>query len=345
MDVVVPRLGALDREARLARWLKQPGDPVAAGEPIAELETALASLEIVAPAAGILRSHAVPEGATVPVGGRLAVIAGDGAEAETPDTVAPPAPPAPKAAAPAGRQRPAIRLPAVPVVEPLVPMRARVAETVRASRQTIPSFSLDRFVSLAAAEAARAALAPAIERDAGVRISLTDFLLQALADTLAHQPRMLAQWTELDGKPARRQPASADIGLVVATDDGMMIPVVRDLAGKSLAAIAGARQAAVRRVRSGRLIVADGEPAPLALSNLARGGADRFDAIIAPGSSSVLAVGRERDVVVARDGVPAVVRGVQFTLTVDHRLIDGMLASTFLGLLAERFEEGPWTAD
>ena len=229
-------------------------------------------------------------------------------------------------------------------VVPLTPMRARIAETVTVSRQTIPAFTLDRFVSTEAIARARATIGGDIERDAGIKLTLTDFFLQALADTLFHNPAMLQRFADAGGRPGSVRDGTVDIGLVVAVEGGMMIPVVPNLGGRSLAEIGIARRDATQRVRSGRLVAGDGAPVPIALSNLSRGGADRFEAIIGPGQSSVLAVGREHDAVVARGGVPVVTTGVHLTLSVDHRLIDGVVGATFLGQLADRIEFGPWQA-
>ena len=223
-------------------------------------------------------------------------------------------------------------------------MRARIAETVTVSRQTIPAFTLDRFVSTEAIARARATIGADIERDAGIKLTLTDFFLQALADTLFHNPVMLQRFADAGGRPGSVRDGTVDIGLVVAVEGGMMIPVLPDLGGRSLAEIGIARRDATQRVRSGRLVAGDGAPVPIALSNLSRGGADRFEAIIGPGQSSVLAVGREHDAVVARGGVPVVTTGVHLTLSVDHRLIDGVVGATFLGQLADRIEFGPWQA-
>ena len=221
-------------------------------------------------------------------------------------------------------------------------MRARIAETVTVSRQTIPAFTLDRFVSTEAVTRAKAELGPAIERDARVKLTLTDFILQALADALGQNPAMLQRFAEAAGRPGAIRHGAVDIGLVVAVEGGMMIPVLPDLGARSLAEIGIARRDAVQRVRSGRLSAGDGAPVPIALSNLSRGGADRFEAIIGPGQSSVLAVGREHEAVVARGGSPVVTTGVHLTLSVDHRLIDGVVGATFLGQLADRIEFGPW---
>jgi len=223
-------------------------------------------------------------------------------------------------------------------------MRARIAETVSTSRRTIPSFTLDRWVETTALREARKNLSAQIERETGVKVTVTDLLLQALADTLHGQPGMLERLIEAGGQMRREGGGSIDVGLVVALDDGMMIPVLRDLGDKSLGEIARARRDAVARVRAGRLIAADAAPAAISLSNLGTGGADRFEAIINPGQSSILAVGREHERVIARGGWPTVAPGFHLTLSVDHRLIDGVRGAAFIGALADRIEFGPWTA-
>jgi len=226
---------------------------------------------------------------------------------------------------------------------PLTPMRARIAESVALSRRTIPAFALDRWVETTGLDAARALLDPEIERETRVKPTVTDFLLQAMADAIGGVPGITDRLVDGPGGPARLPAASVDIGLVVAVPDGLMIPVLRDLAGRSLAEIAQARQDAVQRVRAGRLSAADSEPPAITLSNLGQGGADRFEAIISPGQSSILAVGRAHERVIARGGAIAIARGVHLTYSVDHRLIDGVRGASFLGLLAERIERGPWT--
>lgn len=412
MDFLVPKLSATMESAKVLRWLKQPGDKIKAGDPLVELETDKAAMEVESPVDGVLGAIAAGEGTDVAIGAKLADIAEAGGApapavkpapakappppppaAIVPSPAPPPKPPAAATALPprilasplarrlareqgvdlaalargkSGRIRkadvlaaagraaatpPARAIPApVSVLRteagatPLTPMRARIAETVTVSRQTIPAFSLDRFVSTEAIARARAEFGQAIERDAGVKLTLTDFLLQALADTLGHNPAMLQRFADAAGRPASVRQTGVDIGLVVAVEGGMMIPVLADLGGRSLAEIGLARRDATQRVRSGRLTAGDGAPVPIALSNLARGGADRFEAIIGPGQSSVLAIGREHDAVVARGGVPVVATGVHLTLSVDHRLIDGLVGATFLGELADRIEYGPWQA-
>lgn len=414
MDLLVPKLSATMESAVVLRWLKREGDKVRMGEPLVELETDKAAIEVEAPADGILESIAAPEGAELPIGaplGRLSV--GDGAvsagaakPAAAPAVPAPVAPIAPPVASPAAvapsrattapshaeapkrilasplarrlaedagldiaaltatppgariRKRDVLaaleRRPASSRGEPsatakpdarsLSPMRLRIAEAVALSRRTIPAFALDRWVESGGLNQARRDFAPAIERATGVRITVTDLLLQAMADTLAGQPAILDRWLEGANSPARLSPGSIDIGLVVAVEGGMMIPVLGDLGAKSLAEIARARRDATQRVRTGRLTAADSQAASISLSNLGKSGIDRFEAIINPGQSSILAIGREHERVIARGGAPAVARGFNLTLSVDHRLIDGLAGAAFLSALADRIEFGPWAA-
>jgi len=245
---------------------------------------------------------------------------------------------------PAPAERPRVAPAAAAAPGALSPMRIKIAEAVALSRRTIPAFALDRWVEITALEQARKELGPKIERDSAVKITVTDLLLQAMSDTLAGQPAILDRWVEENGKAQRLSPGSIDIGLVVAVEGGMMIPVLTHLGGSSLAEIARARRDAVQRVRTGRLIAADSAPASISLSNLGQSGIDRFEAIINPGQASILAVGRSHDRVIARGGAPAVARGFHLTYSVDHRLIDGRRGAEFLGALADRIEFGPWVS-
>jgi pyruvate dehydrogenase E2 component (dihydrolipoamide acetyltransferase) len=391
MDFLVPKLSATMESATVLRWLKQAGQRVRMGEPLVELETDKAAIEVEAPADGTLESILAPEGTQLPIGAALGRLATTGTPpapakpaARAPEPAAPP-PAAAKPAAPMSAPAVAVvRIPASPLARRLArdggirldsvtgsgpggrvrkrdvlvalgsgaanaaaalsPMRLRIAEAVALSRRTIPAFALDRWVEIAALERARRKLGPEIERDSGVKLTHTDLLLQAMADTLAGQPGILDRWIEEGGRPQRLSPGRVDIGLVVAVEGGMMIPVLADLGGRSLAEIARARRDAVQRVRTGRLIAADSAPASLSLSNLGQSGVDRFEAIISPGQSSILAVGRAHERVIARGGLATVVRGFNLTFSVDHRLIDGVRGAEFLGALADRIEFGPWSA-
>jgi pyruvate dehydrogenase E2 component (dihydrolipoamide acetyltransferase) len=164
--------------------------------------------------------------------------------------------------------------------------------------------------------------------------------LLALAKSLSAHPRILDRWYEDNGRVGRMRGSSVDVGLVVALSDGVMIPALRDLAGRSIDEIA------LRgRTRSGAPAQAGSSQADLApvcfsLSNLGGSGADRFEAIIYPGQSGILAVGRQHERVIPRAGGIAVAKGVNLTLSLDHRLIDVVVGAQFMGTLADRVERG-----
>jgi pyruvate dehydrogenase E2 component (dihydrolipoamide acetyltransferase) len=239
------------------------------------------------------------------------------------------------AAAPAGTASPSL-------ARPLSPMRARIAETVSASRKTIPSYTLDRWVETSHLAAERAKIATGRNGD---KITFTDMLLQALADSLSQTPAMLDRWLDGAAQPSVTSSRTTDIGLVVALEHGLLMPTLNDLANKDLTHIARIRREAIERARAGRLTASDHAPASITLSNLGKSGVDRFEAIISPGQSSILAVGREHERALAGGGRLYAARGVNLTLSVDHRLIDGKLGAEFLGRLADRIEHGTWRGD
>jgi pyruvate dehydrogenase E2 component (dihydrolipoamide acetyltransferase) len=228
------------------------------------------------------------------------------------------------------------------LARPLSPMRARIAETVSASRKSIPSYSLDRWVETSRLAAAHAKIGTGKNGD---KITFTDMLLQALADTLSQMPAMLDRWLDGATQPSVISSRAVDIGLVVALEHGLLIPTLCDLANKDLTHIATARRQAINRARAGRLTAIDHAPASITLSNLGKSGVDRFEAIISPGQSSILAVGREHERALASGGRLYAAPGVNLTLSVDHRLIDGRLGADFLGRLADRIERGSWRGD
>jgi pyruvate dehydrogenase E2 component (dihydrolipoamide acetyltransferase) len=218
-------------------------------------------------------------------------------------------------------------------------MRQAIAAQVSLSRGTIPAFAIDRWVDLGLAEDTRAAFnargGPAL------RLTLTDMLLQALADVLPAHPTLLSRWQA--GDPPQIVTASdVAIGLAVALDEGLMIPVLDGLGGLGLDDIAQRRSAAVTRARSGR--AGEDSAATLTVSNIGAAGADRFEAIINPGEAAILAMGRLRESVIAKQGAIRVARGATLTLSVDHRLIDGRTGAAFLAALAQRLEGGGWRA-
>jgi len=374
--------------ARFLRWLKAVGDTVAPGDPLAEIETEKAVVEIESAVAGQLVETLVQPDEEVAVGARIAWVEDGKAEtaaevrapvaapqvAKSPEpskpTVAPSAAPRSSPAArrlaaergvnlanvrgtgPGGsiqledvqraadaRQAPGVATPAAgsPRVQ-LSPMRRAMARAVALSNATIPQFAVGRSVDWTEILAFRAKAASGL--------SANDFLLQAVARSLSEFPGLNGIFVGDPNSPdAHVRPSSgAHIGLVVALADGLVVPVFHSVEGLSLTELAQRRTELVERARGGRLRQEDATGATFTISNLGAQGPDWFTAILNAPESGILAVGRMRDVPVARSGAVVVRPVSELTLTVDHRMVDGKLAAEFLARIVQILEGSNWRA-
>jgi pyruvate dehydrogenase E2 component (dihydrolipoamide acetyltransferase) len=232
---------------------------------------------------------------------------------------------------------------APPGLEPLSSMRRALARSVTLSNTTVPQFLVERAVDWTVLDTLRADLMAQLP--AGTPLpSVNDFLLHGIARTLLAFAVLNATfWGDANSPNAGLVPAKGThIGLVVAVADGLLVPVFHDVEQLGLAELARRRRETIERASRGRLKREELEGATFSVSNLGRGGPDRFNAIINPPQSAILAVGRRRDCVVARNGSIHVRPMSQLTLTVDHRVADGRLASDFLASLVAILESDAW---
>jgi len=206
-----------------------------------------------------------------------------------------------------------------------------MVERMTASWTTAPHFYLVREVNVSR-------LVSWLERartQTGARITYTDLLVKLVAATLAQHPGANASWK--DGAIVGN--AEVSIGLAVAIDDGLVVPVLHRADTLGLAELAARREDLVSRAQAGKLRPADIQGGGFTLSNLGMYGVDAFNAIVNPPQAAILAVGRIADRVVAVNGQPAVRPTMVLTLSCDHRVLDGARGARFLGALAELIEE------
>jgi pyruvate dehydrogenase E2 component (dihydrolipoamide acetyltransferase) len=228
-------------------------------------------------------------------------------------------------------------------LEPLSNMRRALARSVTLSHATVPQFQVERAVDWTVLQTVRADLIAQLP--AGTPLpSLNDFLLQGIARTLLTFAALNATfWGEASSPGAGVVPAEGThIGLVVAVTDGLLVPVFHGVEHLGLADLARLRRETIDRALKGRLKREELEGATFSVSNLGASGPDRFNALVNPPQSAVLAVGRTRDCVIARSGSIHVRPMSQLTLTVDHRVADGRLASDFLASLVATLESDTW---
>jgi pyruvate dehydrogenase E2 component (dihydrolipoamide acetyltransferase) len=444
-DVIMPALGMAQETGTLMRWLKAPGEAVAKGEPLMEVETDKATVEIEAPASGVLDSVEAWPGDTVPVGQRIARIlapgetAASGAASSAPSPLSawsarsPDEPPAatvsatPTAAriasehqidlaqvrpqggrvqkndvlahlatqqaAPATARTLAspkarrlswergLDLAAIPgsgpdgavlaadvlgaderrktkderSIEPPSPFVLGpsaedpqpqtisaiwrvMAERLTQAWTSIPHFYLLREVNVTQLVAWRHDLLDrgAAQSSSAEKITYTDLLVKVVAAALRRHPRLNASWR--DGTIALHP--DINIGLAVAVDDGLLVPVVQRADTRGLAELAAERARLVAKAQAGRLTPADLGGGTFTISNLGMYGVDAFNAIVNPPQVAILAVSRIADRVVPVGGQPAVQPMLTLSLSCDHRVVDGARGAQFLQSVAE-FVEHP----
>jgi len=229
---------------------------------------------------------------------------------------------------------------------PLSSMRRALARSMTLSSTTIPQFAVERAVDWTALQALRTKLVAELPAGA-VRPSVNDFLLQAIARALLSFPLLNATFSgDANSPDAALVPAhGTHVGLVVAVEDGLLVPVFHGIEQLGLSELACRRSETVERALHGKLKREELDGATISLSNLGARGPDRFTALINPPQAAILAVGRQRDCVVAIDGRVHVRPMSQLTLGVDHRVADGRLATDFLATLAEILEGDVWRTD
>jgi len=365
VEVVIPMLEQTGGDITLTAWLKQEGDQVHVGEPICEVETAKATVEIEASGSGVLRKQLITVGTPVPALTVVALIA----EASEPlpevdpfyrlKPGGPPAPgPAVSAAVPtaeAAAPRPAHALLASPRAKRLAAEHGVDLTLIRGTgpkgdivesdvRRAIEQSSATNAQRVAQAGAQRVAqswqtiphfymsvtidLSRVAERKSrdGQQTTYTDYVAQAIAEAIRHVPAVNGHWSD-DGP---RSIAEVHLGLVVQTERGLVIPTLRDVQRRSLLEIAEERRRLIEGIQAGKLSGEALSGASFTLSNIGPGEIDQFTAIISPPQLAILSVGSVLPRPVVVDSGLVVRSTATFTLGADHRAIDGRQAAAFL---------------
>jgi pyruvate dehydrogenase E2 component (dihydrolipoamide acetyltransferase) len=168
-----------------------------------------------------------------------------------------------------------------------------------------------------------------------IRASVTDFVLLACARALRTVPQVNASWSEA-GIVSH---GAVAVGFAVAlADDGLVVPVLRDVDRLSLAELVEARVAAVSRARAGSLGPDELEGATFTVSNLGMLGVTEFHAIVNPPESGILAIGAIEDRVIPVDGSPAIRPMTTISLSADHRVYSGATAAKFISAVKRGIE-------
>jgi pyruvate dehydrogenase E2 component (dihydrolipoamide acetyltransferase) len=215
--------------------------------------------------------------------------------------------------------------------KPVSQMRKIIARRLAESKFTAPHFYLTMSIDMDKAVASRAQ----INEVAPVKISFNDMVLKAVAIALKKHPAVNSSWM---GDSIRTN-HHVNIGVAVAVEDGLLVPVVRFADTKGLAQIATEVKDFAVKAKSKKLQPSDWEGSTFTISNLGMFGIDEFTAIINPPDSCILAVGAIQQVPVVKNGQVVPGNVMKVTLSCDHRVVDGASGSAFLQTLKGLLEE------
>jgi len=247
-------------------------------------------------------------------------------------TAAPAAAPAPKVA-PVPSAQPVFVAPGDTRV-PHTSIRKVIARRMLESKQTVPHFYLTVDLEIDALLAARQAINAVAEKK-GAKVSVNDMMIKACAKALRDHPECNASWTEDE----MIQYGAVDISVAVATDRGLITPIVRNADMKGLAQIASEMKDLATRAKAGKLKLDEFQGGGFTISNLGMFGIDSFAAIINPPQAMILAVGKGEERAVVRKGQVVVRNMMSCTLAVDQRAVDGAMGALWLQTLRAYVEQ------
>ncbi len=217
---------------------------------------------------------------------------------------------------------------------PLAGMRKIIADRMLSSWSQIPRITMQAEVDLTNLLAVREASRQAWENDLGVKVSINDLILFYTARAVRRCPAVNVRLAE----NALEQMRDVNIGVAVAVDQGLMVPVIRGADQKSIDAISRESRALAEAARAGALGLDALAGGTFTVSNLGAYGVDHFSAIINHPESAILSVGAARERAVVRNG-EVVARTTAFVgINADHRLVDGAPAAEFLATLKEMLQ-------
>ncbi len=252
---------------------------------------------------------------------------------------------APAAAKPTEAPKPAAATPAAPAVQapqaavpttgdfedtPVNSMRRTIARRLAESKFTAPHFYLTMEINMDKAMALRGPMNEA----SPTKISFNDMVIKASALALRKHPAVNSAWL---GDKIRKY-NYVNVGVAVAVEDGLLVPVVRDADKKSLSTIAAEVKDMAAKAKDKKLQPKDWEGNTFSISNLGMFGIEQFTAIINPPDSCILAVGAIKETVAHKDGQFFATNVMKVTLSCDHRVVDGALGAAFLQTLKQLLE-------
>ena len=343
-SVTIPKLGLTMAEATILEWHKREGEAIRQGEVLFTLENEKSTLEIEAPASGVLHIG-VPAGQTVPVLGEIGWLmtrpetpggpphaspVADIQQAQaSPDLAAVPGAGL-RGSAIQGRIEGAPDAPVDPRRLPLSGLRGIIAERLSAGWRERPQVTLTTQADATNLVSARQQMLA----ETGEKIAYDAFLVKCVAGALAEHPALNARL----GPTGIELLAEINVGVAVDTERGLLVPVIRDAHRLNLRAVQAHLQALVDRAHAGCSLPDDLTGGTFTITNLGMYEVDTSTPIINPPECAILGVGRIVARPVGVDGQVVLRDMLGLSLSFDHRLVDGAPAARFLQRVKQRIE-------
>lgn len=213
-------------------------------------------------------------------------------------------------------------------------VRKIIARRLTESKQTVPHFYLRRAIDAEGLKAFRAQINEQLS-STGVKVSFNDLIVKACATALKLHPEVNTSWIN----DTLVQHHRINVGVAVAVDAGLVVPVLHDTDKATLSEISTRTRELAGKARDNKLKPQEMGGGTFSVSNLGMFGMDSFSAVINPPEAAILAVGAMRPEAVVVDGEVAVRNRIALELSVDHRAVDGAVGAAFLKELAEILEE------
>ena len=376
-EIIVPSLGESVSEATVSKWFKKVGDAVAADEPVCELETDKVTLEVNSPAAGMLKDIKVDAGKSVEVGALLGLIEVGAAGAKSAPAAAPKAAapaaaaPAPAAASAAPQAGPAARkmmdetgirpesgsgkdgrvtkgdILSAPVVSApvatgpreervkMTKLRQTIARRLKESQNTAAILTTFNEIDMTNVMALRNEYKDVFEKKHGVKLGFMGFFVKAAINALKEIPAVNAQ---IDGDEIIYK-NYYDIGMAVGTDQGLVVPVIRDADQLSIDGVEKEIGRLAKKAREGSLAMADLQGGTFTVTNGGVYGSLMATPIVNPPQSGILGLHKIEERPIALKGQVVIRPMMYVALSYDHRIIDGKESVTFLVRVKEAMED------
>ncbi|MCD9023843.1 dihydrolipoamide acetyltransferase family protein [Cohnella silvisoli] len=374
IEIRLPKMGLTMEEARIVTWEKQVGEYVELKEVVATIETDKATLEIESAEQGFLIEQRVKAGDAIAVGGIIGILSANQVSGDAIRSERIRVSPAARRLAgvkgivlsevdgtgPDGRivlrdiigapvtiessgsstEREAPRDTAFK--KPLSAMRKIISERLTYSFREIPQFQVKSSVNLFHVLKIREILVNSVEETAGVRLSVLDFIIQAVGLALRQVPQVNVSFCTDPSGSYILEHQEVNIGLAVSVQEGLVVPVIRDADQLSLVEIAKQRHALVSQAKAGTLSVGEMTGGTFTISSLASFDIAEFTALINPPEAGILAVGMARKVPVVVGDAIEVATMMDLNASFDHRPLDGADGAKFMQLLSQQLQSDRW---